>query len=86
VTRSDAACPETLTRISAYLDQELDSETCSRIEAHCRVCAPCARLVEGLQAAVGLCQAAGARPLPPALKAKARANIERLLNDNINKS
>jgi anti-sigma factor RsiW len=75
----DARCATTLERVSAYLDQELDPDVCRTIEAHCAGCAECARLVESLRQTIGLCRATGERPLPPAVKARARASIDRLL-------
>ena len=73
-------CARLLERISAYLDQELDEETCRAIEAHCAGCASCARLVEGLRQTIGLCRASAHRPLPPDVHARARARLARLLS------
>jgi hypothetical protein len=75
----NADCAALLERVSAYLDQELDEATCREIDNHCRGCAECAGLIEGLRNTIGLCRATGERPLPPAVRAKARAQIERLL-------
>ena len=77
--RRNADCAALLERVSAYLDQELDDATCRAIDDHCQRCADCARVIEGLRATIGLCRATGERPLPPAVRAKARAQIERLL-------
>ena len=77
----DTPCARILERVSAYLDQELDRETCRTIEEHCSSCEDCRRLVDSLRETIGLCRATGERPLPPPLKAKARASIERLLSD-----
>lgn len=75
----NADCVTLLERVSAYLDQELDEATCRDIEEHCLGCPDCAGVIEGLRATVGLCRATGERPLPPAVRARARAQIERLL-------
>jgi anti-sigma factor (TIGR02949 family) len=72
-------CTRILERISAYLDQELDAETCRAIEDHCATCPECANLVDGLRETIGLCRATANQPLPPNVKARARASIERLL-------
>jgi anti-sigma factor RsiW len=72
-------CADVLRRISDYLDQDLDPEICRAIEEHCARCPGCARLAEGLRSTIGLCRAASERPLPPDVKARARASIERLL-------
>jgi anti-sigma factor RsiW len=74
-----AECAALLERVSAYLDQELDGATCRAIDDHCSECPECARIVAGLRATIGLCRATGERPLPPAVAAKARAQIRRLL-------
>jgi anti-sigma factor RsiW len=72
-------CRTTLTSISAYLDGELDALGCQAIERHCRECAACATLVEGLRETIGLCREAGSTPLPEPVRQRARASIERLL-------
>lgn len=77
--RRNPHCTTILERLSAYLDQELDEGTCRGIEEHCAGCDECARLVESLRATIGLCRATGERPLPPAVKARAKASIDRLL-------
>jgi anti-sigma factor RsiW len=75
----NADCAALLERVSAYLDQELDDATCRGIDEHCEVCPDCAGVIEGLRNTIGLCRATGERPLPLAVRAKARAQIERLL-------
>ena len=72
-------CGAMLAGISAYLDGELDAAACQAIERHCRDCARCAGLVEGLRETIGLCREAGTAPLPEAVQQRAKASIERLL-------
>ncbi len=72
-------CRAMLASISAYLDGELDVVKCQAIEQHCRDCASCATLVDGLRATIGLCREAGSAPLPEPVRERARASIERLL-------
>jgi len=74
-----APCADVLARLSAYLDGEADEATCAAIEAHCRTCDACAGAIDGLRRTTGLCHEAGARPLPEAVKDRARAAIARLL-------
>jgi anti-sigma factor RsiW len=81
-----ADCVTLLERVSAYLDQELDEATCRAIDEHCVGCPDCAKVIEGLRATMGLCRATGERPLPPAVKARARAQIERLLASSTDKT
>ncbi|HXW07091.1 MAG TPA: zf-HC2 domain-containing protein [Vicinamibacterales bacterium] len=79
-SRPAPTCAAILQRISAYLDQELDRETCRAIEEHCADCPACADLVEGLRKTIGLCRASAESPLPDDVKARARQSIERLLS------
>lgn len=73
-------CQEILAGISAYLDGELDAAACDVIEQHCRTCGECAALVAGLRETVGLCRQAGSAPLPEAVRQRARASVQRLLD------
>jgi anti-sigma factor RsiW len=78
--RSDAACRTILSKISAYLDGELDATACEDIERHCETCSACQELVDGLRETVGLCRNAGRMPLPDAVRQRARDSIRRLLD------
>ncbi len=72
-------CAAVLGGISAYLDGELEATECDAIDAHCRTCADCAAVVQGLRATIGLCRGAVVAELPEPVKAKAQASIARLL-------
>ena len=74
------ACREMLARISAYLDGDLNAAQCHSIEQHCRECASCATVVEGLRRTIGLCREAGSAPLPESVRNRARASVRRLLD------
>ena len=76
---ADADCGAMLAGISAYLDGDLDATACEAIERHCQGCARCAEVVAGLRSTIGLCRDAGSAPLPEAVRARAKASIERLL-------
>lgn len=78
---SERDCAAILDKVSAYLDQELDSATCAVIDQHCSGCPACAELIAGLRQTVGLCRETGARPLPPGVRARARASIRKLLGN-----
>ena len=75
------ACRDTLGRVSAYLDGDLDKSECVLIEQHCRECADCARLVDGLRRTVGMCQDAAKAPLPKEVRDRARASVRHLLEN-----
>ncbi len=82
MTQLDAACTETVKRISDYLDGELGVGECVAIETHCATCPACAALVTSLRRTVGLCREAGGVPVPEHVRARARASIRQLLGGN----
>jgi anti-sigma factor RsiW len=69
-------------RLSAFLDGDLSTTECGRISRHAASCPRCTRLTAELRSTVGLCQRAASTPLPPALRRKARASIQRLLKED----
>jgi anti-sigma factor RsiW len=75
-----AECRRVLAAVSAYLDGDLDPTTCDAIEAHCQGCAGCTGVIAGLRETVGLCRRAGAAPVPDAVRQRARASVQRLLD------
>lgn len=75
-----ARCAAVLGAVSAYLDGQLESTECDAIEAHCRACAACAGVVQGLRDTIGLCRGVVMAELPQSVKAKAQASIARLLH------
>jgi anti-sigma factor RsiW len=75
------ACTAILTNISSYLDGDLEQTACAAIDAHCAGCPRCAGLVAGLRQTIGLCRDAGSVPLPDAVRARARASVRRLLDE-----
>jgi anti-sigma factor RsiW len=77
---SSTDCQTILRGISAYLDGELDTTACDAIERHCQTCPRCAALVNGLRDTVGLCRQAASVPLPDAVRQRARASVQRLLD------
>ncbi len=81
MSQLDAACADTVKRISAYLDGDLAAGECVAIEAHCGHCPACAELVESLRRTVGLCREAGGVPVPDHVRARARASIRQLLGN-----
>ena len=78
--RAPDDCAAILASISAYLDGDLDAAACANIEAHAVTCASCAPTIEGLRRTIGLCHDAGAVPLPDAVRRRARASIQQLLD------
>lgn len=76
----DAGCRDVLTRISAYLDGELDAPACDDIERHCATCPSCAAVVQGLRETMGLCRQAATLPLPAGVRQRARDRVRALLD------
>jgi anti-sigma factor RsiW len=76
-----ADCRAMLERMSAYLDGDLGPAECRAIERHCRGCPPCAVFVTSLRRTIGLCHEAAKRPLPNAIRRRAKARIRRLMSE-----
>jgi anti-sigma factor RsiW len=81
MSRDDLECRAVLSRISAYLDGELDAADCNAIDAHCAACPRCRAVVSGLRDTIGLCRQAGTAPLPDTVRARAIASIRHLLDE-----
>jgi anti-sigma factor RsiW len=73
-------CRTVLSRISTYLDGELDRAACDLIEAHCHACADCATVVSDLRKTVGLCRDVAHAPLPDVVRQRARDRVKALLD------
>ncbi len=72
-------CRDLLERLSLYVDGELKGAERRALLSHLRRCPCCEELAESLQRTVRLCQDAGKRRLPAAVRARARARIEELM-------
>ena len=81
-THSGTNCRELLERLSLYIDGELDTRQRRSIVAHLRRCPCCEEFAESLRRTVLLCQDAGRTRLPAAVRARARARIAELLEEN----
>lgn len=78
--RPPARCLALLSRLSQYIDCELTPRQQRAIDEHCRDCARCQHVIAGLERTVALYRRAGVSSLPPRVRARARANIVRLLS------
>jgi len=72
------ACPETARLLSRYLEGELDSATCRRMERHVSGCPACGGTCESLRAVLGACRRYGERPLPGELQRAVRHAVQGL--------
>lgn len=78
--RRPARCLAMLDRLSQYIDDELTPRQRRAIDAHCRDCTRCQRMIAELRRTVSLYRCAGsAAPMPARTRARARARIARLL-------
>jgi anti-sigma factor RsiW len=66
-------------RLSAFLDGDLAAAECARIARHTATCARCRELTAELRATIGACRKAAEAPLPPAVRARARAEVRKLI-------
>jgi anti-sigma factor RsiW len=62
-----AACIELFSKLSDYLDNELDAVTCQDIEAHLADCPCCTACMETLKRTVAFCRETEERPVPETL-------------------
>lgn len=74
-----AKCREFVERLSRFLDNDLTPAERRAVLEHLRRCSCCDDFVESLRRTVRLCRDAGERPLPAAVRARARARIRRLM-------
>ncbi|RTZ96156.1 MAG: hypothetical protein DSY90_11380 [Deltaproteobacteria bacterium] len=63
----DERCLEFFKKLSEYIDEELDEESCRKIEKHVEDCAPCQACLETLKATTGLCRRLKEKPVPAEL-------------------
>jgi anti-sigma factor RsiW len=83
MTRSPSlACRAYLEQLSRYVDGDVPSRTRTGTVDHLAHCPCCQDLVDSLKRTLVLCHAEGRRRLPPAVRARARARIARLLASN----
>lgn len=82
MAKRSTTCDMLIERLSAFLDGDLSVAECGRISRHAKTCPRCTRLTSELRSTVGLCQRAASTPLPPVLRRRARASIQRLLQED----
>jgi len=75
-----ARCLGLLAELSSYIDGELSAARCRQIERHLESCPCCDYFAAGLRRAVLVCRQAGQRPLPRAVRQRARERIAALLD------
>ena len=75
---SRADCLEIFSRLSEYLDGELEPGPCSEIDSHMGDCQPCQAFLDSLRTTVRLVQDLEAPPLPGEVRDQIREAYRRL--------
>ncbi len=70
-----AACPETASMLSRYLEGELDAAACARMERHVSRCPACGGTCASLRAVLSSCGAYRHRRVPAELQRAVRAAV-----------
>jgi anti-sigma factor RsiW len=73
-----AECVKLFSRLSEYIDNELDEVTCQDIEQHLANCKPCKVCLETLKRTVALCRNMKDQPVPEAFSTRLKAILQSL--------
>ncbi|HVC19858.1 MAG TPA: zf-HC2 domain-containing protein [Vicinamibacterales bacterium] len=77
----NSGCHALFAHLSEYLDGELPAADCDTIARHCRTCARCRHVIGSLRRTVALCRESGQTRLPAPVRARARARMLALLEN-----
>ncbi|MFB3852472.1 MAG: anti-sigma factor [Vicinamibacterales bacterium] len=75
------SCRAHLEQVSRYIDGDLNAAERRAMSRHMERCPCCAEFAESLRRTVAACRSAGRRRLPADVRARARARIEKLMED-----
>jgi anti-sigma factor RsiW len=78
VEHNHADCIKMFSRLSEYIDNELDNATCQDIENHVANCKPCKVCLETLKRTVALCRNMKDKPVPEAFSLRLKAILQSL--------
>ena len=78
MTNSHPQCRTFFAKLSEYIDNELDGNTCRSLEAHLRDCPPCQVCVATLKRTIALCRAAESSTLPESVVRRLRDMVLQL--------
>jgi anti-sigma factor RsiW len=78
VEHNHADCIKMFSRLSEYIDNELDEVTCQNIEKHVANCKPCKVCLETLKRTVALCRNMKDHPVPEAFSLRLKAILQSL--------
>ena len=71
-------CAEMFTKLSEYIDGELDQVTCAEIEKHAAKCVACFACLETLKRTVALCKNIKDKPIPREFSRKLKEIIRNI--------
>jgi len=69
-------CLELFKRLSEYIDDELDEQTCEEIERHVRECTLCRVCLETLKRSVDICRHTETQSMPASLSKRINMLIQ----------
>ncbi len=72
-------CQDVVTMFSRRLEGEIDGSACAELENHLQSCASCRGKCESLRAALTMCKASGAAPVPAEVSRSVREALRRFL-------
>ncbi|MCC6349561.1 MAG: sigma-70 family RNA polymerase sigma factor [Candidatus Eisenbacteria bacterium] len=74
-------CPDTARMLSRYVEGELSSAVCARMERHVASCPACAAACASLRAVLGACRDYGRKSVPPEIRLAVRTAVKDLLQE-----
>lgn len=75
-------CPNIVRMLSKFMEGELDSAVCARMELHVRGCRRCGAACDALQASLRSCRRWGSAPIPQDMRRRIREAITRVVNES----
>lgn len=74
-------CPDTVRVLSRFLEGEIDSSACERMEEHVRGCRRCGMACDALQVSLRSCRRWGNAPIPPDMRMRIRDSIRLVVSE-----
>jgi anti-sigma factor RsiW len=71
-------CVALFDKLSAYLDNELDADTCAEIRAHAESCVACKSCIDTLKQTVALCHGLEAESPSPEFSRQLKSLIDQM--------
>lgn len=74
-------CRKIFERLSEYLDNEVDSDFCEKLESHMQGCEPCVAFLESLRRAIRWIERSEVPAPPDDVRREVREALDRLMRD-----